>query len=92
MMALLNSGVNSLFIDSDFTCAQKLTLQSLTHPTPVFNVDGTPNEAGAICHIANVILRFQDHSKHTIFAVTNLGKHKMILGYPWLHKHNPEVN
>ena len=27
-----------------------------------------------------------------IFVVTNLGKHKMIIGYPWLHKHNPEVN
>jgi hypothetical protein len=42
--------------------------------------------------VVDVILRFRDHSECAIFAVTNLGKHKMILGYPWLRNHNPEVN
>ena len=82
MMALLNSGVNGLFIDSDFTQVEKLNLQPLTCPAPVFNIDSMPNEAGAICHVTDIILRFQNHSKCAVFAVTNLRKQKMILGYP----------
>jgi hypothetical protein len=77
--------VTGLFIDHDFALAEKLTMRSLTRP------DGTPNEGGAIREVVDVILRFRDHSERAIFAVTNLGKHKMILGYPWLRNHNPEV-
>jgi hypothetical protein len=86
---LLDSGATGLFINPDFALAEK---RSLTRPAPVYNVDGTPNEGGAICKVVDVILRFRGHSERAIFAVTNLGKHKMILGYPWLRNHNPEVN
>src|SRR3979490_384680 len=30
--------------------------------------------------------------EHTIFAVTNLGKQDLILGYTWLEEHNPEID
>jgi hypothetical protein len=78
--ALLDSGVTGLFIDHDFALAEKLTMQSLTRPAPVYNVNGTPNKGGEIGEVVDVILRFWDHSECAIFAVTNLGKHKMILG------------
>ena len=65
---------------------------SLMHPAPVYNVDGTLNKAGSICSVVDLILHFQNHLECAIFAVTNLGKHKMILGYPWLWDHNPEVD
>jgi hypothetical protein len=45
-----------------------------------------------ITQVANLILRYKDHSKRTTFAVTSLGKEDLILGYTWLRKHNPEVN
>ena len=90
--ALLDSGAMGLFIDSDFALAEKLTLRPLTRPAPMYNVDGTPNEGGAIHNVVDVILRFRGHSEHAVFAVTNLGKHKIILGYPWLREHNPKVN
>ena len=90
--ALLDSGATGLFIDSNFVAAEKLMMCSLTCPTPVYNVDGTLNEAGSICSVVNLILCFQNHSEHAVFAVTNLGKHKMILGYPWLWDHNPKVD
>ena len=80
--ALLESGATRLFIDINFVATEKLMTHSPTHPTPVYNVDWTPNEAGSICSVVDLILRFQNHSEHAIFAVTNLGKHKMILGYP----------
>ena len=77
--ALLDSGATGLFIDSNFVAAEKLTTRSPTCPAPVYNVDGTPNEAGSIRSVVDLILSFQNHSEHAVFAVTNLGKHKMIL-------------
>jgi hypothetical protein len=64
----------------------------LTKPIPVYNVDGTANDAGAITDIANVILCYENHSEHTQLAVTCLGKQSLILEYNWLQNHNPEIN
>ena len=59
---------------------------------PVYNVDGTPNEAGAIRDVADIVLRYRGHSERVQLAVTRLGKQKLILGYSWLRKHNPEID
>jgi hypothetical protein len=59
---------------------------------PVYNVDGTANDTGMITDIADVILRYENHSEHTQLAITRLGKQSLILGYNWLCNHNPEIN
>jgi hypothetical protein len=64
----------------------------LSKPIPVYNVDGTANDARAITDIADVILCYKNHSEHTQLAVTCLGKQSLILGYNWLRNHNPEIN
>jgi hypothetical protein len=64
----------------------------LTNPILVYNVDGTVNEAGMIVEIADLILCYDSHSECTQFAVIHLGKQSMILGYNWLHNHNPEID
>jgi len=58
----------------------------------VYNVDGTPNEQGAIRDIVDVVMRFRDHTERAQFAVTGLGKSQMILGLSWLREHNPEID
>ena len=92
MRALLDSGATGLFIDSEYVKSNRMPTRKLSRPIPVFNVDGTPNEAGQITEIVDVILRFKDHSERAQFAVTRLGKQHMILGHTWLQFHNPEVN
>ncbi len=42
--------------------------------------------------VVDLVLRYKDHSKRAVFAVTNLGKQDMILGLTWLREHNPEVD
>jgi hypothetical protein len=64
----------------------------LSKPIPVYNVDSTANDAGAITDIADVILHYEYHSERTQLAVTHLGKQSLILGYNWLQDHNPEIN
>jgi len=58
----------------------------------VYNVDGSPNEAGQISEVVDVVLRYKTHSERTFLAVSSLGRQNMILGYTWLKDHNPEVN
>ena len=45
-----------------------------------------------ITEIADLVLRYKAHSERVVFAVTRLGKEKLILGMGWLCKHNPEVD
>ena len=59
---------------------------------PIYNVDGTPNEAGSITKVANIIMTYKGHSEQILLTVTQLGKQDTILGMTWLKKHNPEID
>ena len=90
--ALLDSGVTGNFIDKDFVCTKGISTWNISCPIPVFNVDGSPNEAGQVSEVVDMVLRYKTHSERMLLAVSNLGKQSMILGYTWLKDHNPEVN
>jgi hypothetical protein len=76
----------------DYIAHEGFNTKKLSEPIKVMNVDGTPNEAGLITEIADVILHYKGHSECTIFTVTQTGKDDVILGLPWLKQHNPEVD
>ena len=92
MKALVDCGATSDFIDSDFVARNRIPVRDLSWPTPVFNVDGTPNEAGEIRSFADVVVNYKGHSERMQLAVTSLGKQDLILGHAWLRLHNPEIN
>jgi hypothetical protein len=92
MQALINCGAMGCFIDIEWAKLNNIPMRPLTKPIPVYNIDGTANDAGMIIDITDVILRYENHSERTQLAVTHLGKQSMILGYNWLHNHNPEIN
>jgi hypothetical protein len=90
--ALIDCGATGCFIDIEWAKLNNVPTHPLTKPILVYNVDGTANDAGAITDIADVILRYENHSERTQLAVTCLGKQSLILGYNWLRNHNPEIN
>jgi hypothetical protein len=90
--SLVDCGATGLFMDTEWARANNITTHMLTQQMPVYNVNGTPNEGSAICEIADDILRYNRHTEHTQFAITQLGKQSMILGFTWLHEHNPKIN
>jgi len=90
--ALLDSRATGNFIDRDFVRMKGINTQSISCPIPVYNVDGSPNEAGQISEVVNMVLCYKTYSKRTLLAVSSLGRQNMILGYTWLKDHNPEVN
>jgi len=89
--SFVDSRATGEFIDCHYAKSNRLRTWKLSEPIPVYNVDGTLNKAGSITEVVDLILRYQNHSERTLFAVTVLGKQKLILGHSWLRKHNPEI-
>jgi len=90
--SFVDSGATGEFINCHYAKSNRLHTQKLSEPIPVYNVDGTLNEAGSITEVVDLILRYQNHSEQTLFAVAGLGKQKLILGHSWLRKHNPKID
>ena len=91
VVALLDSGATGLFLDTNYVKQHQLTTRPLSHPIPVYNIDGMLNEAGSIRSVVDLVLRYQTHSERAVFAVTSLGRQDIILGFSWLRDHNPEI-
>jgi hypothetical protein len=72
--------------------SNRLPTKKLSQPVPVFNVDGTANEASSILEVVELIIRYDRHSEHALFSVTSLRSQNMILGITWLREHNPEID
>ena len=90
--ALIDCGATCQFMDHDYVEWNMLTTWKLRRAIPVFNVDGSPNEAGSITEIVDVILHYKEQMERTSFMVISLGKQDIILGFTWLQEHNPEIN
>jgi hypothetical protein len=54
--AFLDCGAMGMFANSDFVKRKCLTTRMLSCPIPVYNVDGSPNEAGSIKEVVDVVL------------------------------------
>jgi len=90
--ALLDSKATRSFIDRDFICSKGINTWTLSHNIPVFNVDSSPNKAGQISKVIDILLCYKTHSERMLLAVSRLGKQSLILGYNWLKDHNPKVD
>ena len=54
--ALVDCGATGLFIDTEYVRLNDISTRLLTSLIPVYNIDGTANEAGAITEIADAQL------------------------------------
>ena len=90
--ALLDNRATGSFIDRDFVCLKEINTQTLSCNILVFNVDSSPNEAGQISEVVDVLLYYKTHSERMLLTVSRLGKQNLILGYNWLKNHNPKVD
>ena len=90
--ALLDYGASGLFIDLEYMKTKQINTHQLAQSIPVNNVDGTLNERGPIQEVVELVLWYNRHHEHAVFAVICIGKEDLILRLPWLKKHNPEVD
>jgi Aspartyl protease len=87
---LIDSGANGLFIDQNF--AKNFNINYLDKPVKAYNVDRIKNKRGTINTYINLKFTLGEQKFKEKFYVTGLGKQRIILGFPWLHKYNPIID
>jgi hypothetical protein len=83
---LIDSSAGGLFIDQNF--AKNFDINYLDEPVKAYSVDGTENKWGTINAYVNLKFFLGKQKFKERFYVTGLGKQRIILGFPWLHKYN----
>ena len=58
----------------------------------IIHVDGTLNKKGTIRYFADLKIKIDRKTSEKRFYITGLGNQKIILGFSWLKKHNPQIN
>ena len=91
-LGLINSGAGGKFIDQNFTKESGFKTLKLEEPLRVLNVDGTENKRGTIKDYVELNLEINGRKSLEQLMVTGLGKEQIILGFPWLTDHNPDIN
>jgi hypothetical protein len=87
---LIDSGTDGLIIDQNFT--KNFEINYLDELVKAYNVDGMENKRGTINAYVNLEFKLGDQKFNKRFYVTGLGKQRIILGFPWLHKYNPIID
>ena len=92
MEALSDSGATGLVMSSEFAKKQCFKLKKLERPVNVRNIDGLFNKEGPIENTMEVNIYYQGHRERTEIDVIGGQKWTVILGIPWLARHNPEID
>src|SRR5258706_5858058 len=87
--ALLDSGASSNFMHQDMAKRLKLELQNRKEPQPVKDIQG--GTLGWISKFVRVHVGVESHQETINFNIIPLGLHGVVLGLPWLQKHDPEI-
>ena len=82
--ALYDCGADACFIDH--TTAQPFTKIELTNPRQLRLANG--HIAKTITHVARVQLNVGHHKEQLMCYVADLGTRDLILGLPWIERHN----
>jgi len=90
--ALLDSGAMGLVMSEEFARRHKFKRTKLAKLVYVRNVDGTLNYVGPIVDTVEVEIFFKRHKERTSIDVIGGQKWSVILGTPWLERHNPEID
>lgn len=89
--ALIDSGATGVFIHPELVhkCNANLRLKQV--PREVRVIDGRIIQSGLITHEASIRLVIGEHQETVTADVTNTGRFSVILGTPWLHRHDPTI-
>ena len=94
--ALIDSGAEGEFInqnDAWLIRTNNIWLNIwLKELIPVLNVDGTWNKWGTITHYTELNMTISNCIWKQCFYITRLGKQKIIFGFTWFNKWNPDIN
>ena len=86
--AMVDSGATGLgFISRQFAQEHGFLTTPLDRYIDLFGFDGTRVLRGRITHVVRLQLEHDSHLETISLFVTTLGKHRIILGFPWMKRH-----
>src|SRR5712672_2349473 len=90
--ALLDSGATENFISLTYAKWLKLPFKRLPYERPLLNVDGTTNKTGSLKFYVDLQVQMGTKRTSMRFFLTDLGHHRVILGYPWFAANQPKID
>jgi hypothetical protein len=91
-ITLVNSGATENFMNLTYARWLRLPIKKLANPRQLFNVDGTENQAGELKFYTDVHVQTGAGTRQLRFFLSDLGDHKVILGYPWFAAMQPRID
>src|ERR1700752_3275866 len=92
VVALVDSGATENFMNLQYAKWLNLPIKQLPHARPLYNVNGTENKSGTLQYYTDLAIRTGTQSVNMRFFLTDLGEHKVILGYPWFAAMQPNID
>ena len=89
---MIDCGATENFIDRKYVRQQGLPCAKKLTPRKVLAVDGRELDGGPVTHDAMVTMVINDHREDIKLHCITIGNAPIILGLPWLRKHNPSID
>jgi hypothetical protein len=86
--ALIDSGTMGNFVHEDLVYKLGLTCIPRS-PLPLLDIKGV--KIGELRHQVVLTLRIGVHEERITMDVAPIGSHQVILGFPWLEAHDPDI-
>src|SRR5258706_2653106 len=91
--ALIDCGATGYaFVDENFARYHNLPLYPLKTERVIEVIDGTPIESGTVKYLTKVKMHIGQHEEYIPMFVTQLGHYPIVLGIPWLGRHNVNIS
>lgn len=92
LLALIHSGAQANFLDHEVAVQSVIILEPLQTPCTAMALNGM-----FLAHIKHhtvpaTLMHSGNHRESIRFNVIGAPKTPLVLGYPWLEKHNPHIN
>jgi hypothetical protein len=90
--AMVDCSAMENFIDKEYAEWNGIPLNEKMVPQRVLAVDGREVASGPVTHDAVVKLKINNHHKTIKLHCITIGNSPIIVGLPWLRRHNPNID
>lgn len=90
---MIDSGATNSFINTRFLASTAIRKRLKDIPQEIQVIDGRPIASGQVTHHTGPLeLEINGHYETLALDITTLGDYPVIIGLPWLARHNPLIN
>jgi predicted aspartyl protease len=92
--ALIDTGYEGYaFIDKEYAQDKGIELTPLSRPFSLYSYDSAEGDSYTMKEYARCDIQNRDYvDKDVVLYATPLSHYPIVLGHPWLKKHNPKAN